>query len=124
MPPVVADDLPTVIDPSAVALVTQIAIAATARRLMTTMPPLVVRSEVRLGPRSSKKLVRGHRIDHPARVQSGLLSALAAVALPFQLPRCVRVGVDREDAVALHGELEQAHRWVEPLRAGVDLHGD
>ena len=43
---------------------------------------------------------------------------------PVELPRRVRVGVDRERAAGLDRQPQQPLRRVEPLRPRVDLHGD
>ena len=48
--------------------------------------------------------------------------AVATEGLPLELAGRVGVGVDREPAAVLDRHVEQLARWVEALRAAVDLH--
>lgn len=63
-------------------------------------------------------------VDDPVGVDARALGPLAPVAEQVELAGRVCVGVDREQATQVTGELEERGRRVAPLRSGVDLHGD
>src|SRR6478752_1250646 len=70
-----------------------------------------------------------HVIDRPRRHDAlggdaEALGTLAAQRLHVELPGCVRVGVDREEAAEVAGQLDELVRRVAPLGARVDLDGD
>ena len=74
------------------------------------------------GPREEPVARPG--VDDPVRLDAGLLGAVAAVVEHVELAGGVRVGVDREEAAEVAGELEQRGRRVAALGPGVDLDGD
>ena len=68
-----------------------------------------------------EQVVGGPRVDRPARAARRLGGPVAAVGLPLELAGGVGVGVDREQAAVVDGDVEQLLGRVEPLGPAVDL---
>src|SRR5688500_10684804 len=58
-----------------------------------------------------EQLGGGPSVDHALDRHAALDRPLAAVALPVELPRGVRIGVDGEVAADLDGQAQQPLRW-------------
>src|SRR5690606_13497957 len=71
---------------------------------------------------AGQQLVERAGVDDPVGAEARLRRAIGTVRLPLQLPRGVRIGVDGELAPHVDGDLEEAHRRVEPFGPAVDLH--
>src|SRR5699024_8195642 len=74
-------------------------------------------------PRPGPEPVDLPRRDDPLLRDPEPFGALGAVGLHLQLPGGVGVGVDREEAAGLQGQLDEVVGWVAPLGAGVDVRG-
>src|SRR5699024_880339 len=74
-------------------------------------------------PRPGPEPVDLPRRDDPLLRDPEPFGALGAVGLHLQLPGGVGVGVDREEAAGLQGQLAEVVGWGAPLGAGVDVRG-